>query len=190
MGFSPLRPNQAQVLGNLNRVREMVTAEMSKLDQQRVNEFLNACCEGNEYRIKKVVGPVLCLQRTVVAVVLEEASRTRGSICVLHPRHQPPSRSLQPPASPPVFAACCCGRHCLPPPQNTHTQTPQMLHQGCDVNCTDYDQRTGLILAAGQGANSVVRKLLESGATVNAQDKLGGTALLEAVKQGHDSTIE
>lgn len=56
LGFPPLRPNQAQVLGNLNRVREMVTAEMSKLDQQRVNEFLNACCEGNEYRIKKVSG--------------------------------------------------------------------------------------------------------------------------------------
>jgi hypothetical protein len=52
--FAPLRPNQQQVLGNLNRVREMVTAEMSRLDQQRVNEFLNACSEGNEYRIKKV----------------------------------------------------------------------------------------------------------------------------------------
>jgi hypothetical protein len=52
--FAPLRPNQEQVLGNLMRVREMVMAEMSKLDQQRVNEFLNACSEGNEYRIRKV----------------------------------------------------------------------------------------------------------------------------------------
>lgn len=55
--FAPLRPNQQQVLGNLNRVREMVMAEMSRLDQQRVNEFLNACSEGNEYRIKKVSCP-------------------------------------------------------------------------------------------------------------------------------------
>lgn len=65
-----------------------------------------------------------------------------------------------------------------------------MLHQGCDVNCSDYDQRTGLILAAGQGHNSVVRKLIDAGATVNQQDKLGSTALLEAVKAGHDHTIE
>lgn len=35
-------------------LREMVMAEVSKLDQQRVNKFLNACSEGNEYRIRKV----------------------------------------------------------------------------------------------------------------------------------------
>jgi hypothetical protein len=35
-------------------VREMVMAEMSKLFQQRVNEFLNACSEEDKYRIRKV----------------------------------------------------------------------------------------------------------------------------------------
>jgi hypothetical protein len=28
----------------------------------------------------------------------------------------------------------------------------QVLHQGSDVNCQDYDQRTGLILAASTAA--------------------------------------
>lgn len=54
------------------RVREMVMAEMSKLDQQRVNEFLNACSEGNEYRIRKVrcLWGGGCLSVVVVAGVL------------------------------------------------------------------------------------------------------------------------
>ena len=66
----------------------------------------------------------------------------------------------------------------------------QMLQQGCDVNCADYDQRTGLMLAAGKGHNTAVQKLVDAGAHVNMQDKLGSSALLEAVKAGHDATIE
>jgi hypothetical protein len=71
------------------RVREMVMAEMSKLDQQRVNEFLNACSEGNEYRIRKVrvgveggwvcgIGGGLCLCGWWLVWLL-----ARDSVCVL-----------------------------------------------------------------------------------------------------------
>ena len=65
-----------------------------------------------------------------------------------------------------------------------------MLQQGWDVNCTDYDKRTGLILAAGNGNTSVVKQLLQAGASVNLADKLGSTPLMEAVKAGHDETIK
>jgi ankyrin repeat protein len=67
---------------------------------------------------------------------------------------------------------------------------PQMLQHGGDVNVVDYDQRTGLMLAAAGGHTAAVRKLIESGAHVNHQDKLGSSALLEAVKAGHDAVIE
>jgi len=50
----------------------------------------------------------------------------------------------------------------------------QMLQQGCDINCFDYDGRTGLMLAASKGHLLAV----------------GTTALLEAVKAGHDDVIE
>jgi len=52
----PLRLNQQQVLSNLLRVRDMVASSRARLDQQRVNEFLNACSEGNWHRIKTVSG--------------------------------------------------------------------------------------------------------------------------------------
>jgi ankyrin repeat protein len=65
----------------------------------------------------------------------------------------------------------------------------QMLQQGCQVNCCDYDGRTGLMLAAGKGNTPVVKQLLLAGAVVNASDNMGGSALLEACKGGHDDTI-
>lgn len=66
----------------------------------------------------------------------------------------------------------------------------QMLQQGCDINCADYDARTGLMLAASHGHEALVQKLLHAGASVNLQDKLGSTALLEAAKAGYDGVIE
>jgi hypothetical protein len=46
--------NQQQVLSNLLRVRDMVASSRARLDQQRVNEFMNACSEGHWHRIKTV----------------------------------------------------------------------------------------------------------------------------------------
>jgi ankyrin repeat protein len=66
----------------------------------------------------------------------------------------------------------------------------QMLQQGCDINCFDYDGRTGLMLAASKGHLLAVKQLVAAGAAVNATDHQGTTALLEAVKAGHDDVIE
>jgi hypothetical protein len=49
-----LRTSQEQVLSNLLRVRELVQVSRARLDQQRVNDFLNACSEGNWHRIRTV----------------------------------------------------------------------------------------------------------------------------------------
>lgn len=66
----------------------------------------------------------------------------------------------------------------------------QMLQQGCDINCFDYDGRTGLMLAASKGHLLAVKQLVAAGAAVNATDHQGTTALLEAVNAGHDDVIE
>jgi hypothetical protein len=78
-----------------------------------------------------------------------------------------------------------------------HQQTPyvlltllQMLRQGRDVNCCDYDGRTGLMLAASKGHGLAVSLLLRSGAQPNAEDLAGSNALLEAAKGGHDETLQ
>lgn len=66
----------------------------------------------------------------------------------------------------------------------------QMLQQGCDVNCCDYDGRTGLMLAASKGVSTVVKQLIVAGAAVNATDHNGNCALLEACNGGHDQISE
>ncbi|WIA36270.1 hypothetical protein OEZ86_007599 [Tetradesmus obliquus] len=65
-----------------------------------------------------------------------------------------------------------------------------MLRQGRDVNCCDYDGRTGLMLAASKGHGLAVSLLLRSGAAPNAADLAGSSALLEAARGGHDETLQ
>jgi len=81
-------------------------------------------------------------------------------------------------------ALCCFQTH------STAVFGMQMLQQGCDVNCCDYDGRTGLMLAASKGNPTTVKILLMAGASINASDNMGGSALLEACKGGHDETIQ
>eukprot|EP00775_Hariotina_reticulata_P006152 gene6152-6389_t len=113
-----LRVSQQQVLSNLLRVRALVSVTKARIEQQRIHEFLNACCDGNLDTIRV------------------------------------------------------------------------MLQQGCDINCFDYDGRTGLMLTSSKGHLLAVKQLVAAGAAVNATDNQGTTALLEAVKAGHDDVID
>lgn len=54
------------------------------------------------------------------------------------------------------------------------------------INEGDYDRRTALHLAAGEGYAGIVRILLEAGANPNAEDRWGGRPLDDAVR--HDKT--
>lgn len=50
----PLGPRQQQVLGNLIRVRALVTYQKERLQQERTNDFLSAASSGNVDRVKTV----------------------------------------------------------------------------------------------------------------------------------------
>lgn len=54
---------------------------------------------------------------------------------------------------------------------------------------SDYDGRTGLMLATVSGHMDLVHNLLEAGAQPSLKDNLGGSALLEACKHGHDNIV-
>jgi ankyrin repeat protein len=61
-------------------------------------------------------------------------------------------------------------------------QVERLLDEGIDVNCSDYDSRTPLHLAAAEGRVSIISILLEKGAKVHAKDRNGQTPLDEATK--------
>ena len=59
-------------------------------------------------------------------------------------------------------------------------------HEGLPLDVGDYDQRTALHLAAGEGRLLVVAYLLVAGAQPNPRDRWGGTPLDDALRQNHD----
>lgn len=58
------------------------------------------------------------------------------------------------------------------------------------INEGDYDQRTALHLAAGEGHVGIVRALCEAGANVNAEDRWGGRPLNDAERQGNQQCVD
>jgi Ankyrin repeats (3 copies)/Ankyrin repeat len=58
-----------------------------------------------------------------------------------------------------------------------------------DVNKGDYDKRTALHLAAGEGHVEVVRLLCQAGANVNVKDRWGNRPLDDAKRSGHGDCV-
>eukprot|EP01104_Vermistella_antarctica_P005953 TRINITY_DN16698_c0_g2_i1.p1 TRINITY_DN16698_c0_g2~~TRINITY_DN16698_c0_g2_i1.p1 ORF type:complete len:506 (+),score=125.20 TRINITY_DN16698_c0_g2_i1:38-1519(+) len=65
----------------------------------------------------------------------------------------------------------------------------QMLKIGADPNEGDYDKRTPLHIAAAEGKNAIVARLLEAGANPNAKDRWGFTPLDDAKRGNHAEVI-
>ncbi|KAK9804415.1 hypothetical protein WJX72_011623 [[Myrmecia] bisecta] len=68
-------------------------------------------------------------------------------------------------------------------------QLRTMIQHGFDVNSTDYDGRTALMLACVKGHADVVSVLLAAGAQASLKDSQGNMALNEACINGHDNLI-
>ena len=61
---------------------------------------------------------------------------------------------------------------------------------GIEINDGDYDSRTALHLASGEGNHEVVKLLCERGANVNAEDRWGNRPLDDAVSSKHRKCAE
>jgi hypothetical protein len=61
----------------------------------------------------------------------------------------------------------------------------RLVENGVSANAHDYDQRTGLHLAASEGRTEVVQYLLELRADASLEDRFGGSALDDAIRHGH-----
>jgi len=59
-----------------------------------------------------------------------------------------------------------------------------------DVNQGDYDSRTALHLAAGEGQYAVVKLLCEAGADTNVKDRWGNRPLDDARNSGNDECVQ
>jgi len=68
--------------------------------------------------------------------------------------------------------------------------SPRGEGNAVDVNRGDYDKRTALHLASGEGHLDVVRFLCKRGADVNAEDRWGGRPLDDALIKGHGRVAE
>ena len=62
----------------------------------------------------------------------------------------------------------------------------QLIDNGIDPNCGDYDARTAFHLASAEGKLKVTDYLLSVGANVNIQDRWDGTPLEDAIKSGQE----
>ena len=65
-----------------------------------------------------------------------------------------------------------------------------MLEHKFNVDTTDYDGRTALMIAAGRGNEEAVALLLRHGANPNIIDSCKGSAMWDACRGGHDACIE
>lgn len=67
---------------------------------------------------------------------------------------------------------------------------PVLIQNEADVNCSDSDGRTPLILAVSHGNTKTAKTLHENGADINKPDNVGNTPLIWAVNGGWIETVQ
>ena len=63
------------------------------------------------------------------------------------------------------------------------------LSAGINPNASDYDKRTGLMVAAAEGQLIICKSLLEANADPTLTDRWGHSAYDEAISNGHEGQL-
>ena len=71
-----------------------------------------------------------------------------------------------------------------------HGATHRLVIKGYDQDCSDYDGRTPLHLAAAEGHEQIVRHLVGNGAEVNPMDRWGATPMDDACRFAHENVMD
>mmetsp|Transcript_57735 Transcript_57735/g.141624 ORF Transcript_57735/g.141624 Transcript_57735/m.141624 type:complete len:878 (+) Transcript_57735:26-2659(+) len=69
-------------------------------------------------------------------------------------------------------------------------EVKELIDEGVDVNCEDYDQRTPLHLAAAENHLSILILLLKGGADAHAKDRFGHLPLDDATRGKHQDAAD
>mmetsp|Transcript_28294 Transcript_28294/g.53556 ORF Transcript_28294/g.53556 Transcript_28294/m.53556 type:complete len:582 (-) Transcript_28294:39-1784(-) len=64
-----------------------------------------------------------------------------------------------------------------------------LIEDKVDINCADYDKRTAMHLAAGEGQYLCLKALLDGGGNPNAEDRFGNRPLDDAQRNTHTDCI-
>ena len=73
--------------------------------------------------------------------------------------------------------------------KNDSTAVKHFLNAGTDKDIRDQSKRTGLIMAAQNGHEDIVRVLIDAGADTSARDKSQATGLWWAANRGHSDIV-
>ena len=65
----------------------------------------------------------------------------------------------------------------------------KLITAGVEIDATDKDGNTALLIASKLGYDKVVEFLVESNADINVQDNLGWTSLMRAVNANHPKVV-
>jgi ankyrin repeat protein len=85
----------------------------------------------------------------------------------------------------------CCVKNFLKACQVGHTQRVEKeLNRSVDIDCTDEDKRTGLMLASMNGKKDTCSFLLSCNASTRKQDKYAWNARMYAIHHKHNDIAD
>lgn len=78
---------------------------------------------------------------------------------------------------------------CWAAAQGDINELRRLVASGVDLNAGDYDNRTGLHLAASEGKLEAVKFFIAKGVNLSPRDRFGGTPLIDAKRGDHRQVV-
>eukprot|EP00884_Botryococcus_braunii_P021334 jgi/Botrbrau1/7885/Bobra.9_2s0059.2 len=207
-----LTPTQERTLGNLLRIRALVTSMVAKQDEKRTEEFLSAAARGDTSKVRAM------LQQGFAPDSADYDGRTALMLAAAK-GHSDVVLGLVSAGANPQLMDNLGSNAVLEAVKHDHVDIVRLLRgrgakigqeevkmaadlctcvfecdlpllrrflqAGANPNSGDYDQRTAMHIAAAEGNVAAVRVLVDDGkADIGVKDRWGATPLDEAIRVG------